>query len=184
MSFNLDDYIDAAASLAWVRENYPEASLQPTDPLRPFWIETIGDKTFIVYSASLYRTPDDPRPGQACAWEPFPGLTPYTRGSELMNAETSAWARACRSVMMPTKKIASTEEVKLSRERQTPTEDPWQTAQPTRSGHDKDQESSFDAPTCAHGLMRFWAPKDKPGAGAYYCKLGKDDPDKCERVSA
>ena len=183
MSFNLDDYIDAAASLSWVRENYPDASLQPTDPLRPFWIETIGDRHFVVYSASLYRTPDDQRPGIATAWEPFPGLTPYTKGSELMNAETSAWARACRAVMMPTKKIASTEEVKLSKERQL-NEDPWQTAQPTPAPRNKDPEPGFDAPTCIHGLMRFWAPKDKPGAGAYYCKLPKDDPDKCERISA
>lgn len=179
MSFNLDDYIDAAASLAWVRETYPEATLQPTDPLRPFWVETIKDRDFIVYSASLYRTPDDPRPGIATAWEPFPGLTPYTKGSELMNAETSAWARACRAVMMPTKKIASTEEVKLSKERQMQ-EDPWQTPQPTPTRN----EPESDAPRCAHGLMRFWAPKDKPGAGAYYCKLPKDDPDKCERISA
>ena len=28
------------------------------------------------------------------AFEPFPGRTPYTRGSELQNAETSAWGRA------------------------------------------------------------------------------------------
>jgi hypothetical protein len=29
------------------------------------------------------------RPGIGMAWEPFPGRTPYTKASELMNAETS-----------------------------------------------------------------------------------------------
>ncbi len=30
--------------------------------------------------------------------EPFPGKTPYTKDSELMNAETSAWGRALASL--------------------------------------------------------------------------------------
>ena len=186
----MDDYIDAAASLAWVRETYPEATLQPTDPLRPFWVETIKDRDFIVYSASLYRTPDDPRPGIATAWEPFPGLTPYTKGSELMNAETSAWARACRAVMMPTKKIASKEEVRQAKERieswsaadKSPEMDGWSTVTSQHS-HGRNPQTGSD-PECKHGTMKWWAPKDKPDAGAYYCPLPKDAADKCERVKA
>jgi hypothetical protein len=52
---------------------------------------------FIV-RAEAFRDPDDDRPGVGTAWEPFPGRTPYTRHSELMNAETSAWGRALASL--------------------------------------------------------------------------------------
>src|SRR5690606_7776514 len=91
-----------------------EGSLQPVDPVNPYRVETIGDRTFIVYTAAAYRHPDDRRPGIGVAWEPFPGLTPYTRNSELMNAETSAWGRAIIAVLAADAKrgIASLEEVR------------------------------------------------------------------------
>lgn len=70
--------------------------------------------SFIVYVAAAYRTPDDPRPGIGTAWEAYPGQTPYTAGSELMNAETSAWGRAIIAVGASDAKkgIASREEVR------------------------------------------------------------------------
>jgi hypothetical protein len=73
--------------------------------------------TFIVYVAAAYRTPDDPRPGIGCAWEPYPGRTPYTAGSELMNAETSAWGRALQAALVADTKtgVASREEVRNRR---------------------------------------------------------------------
>jgi hypothetical protein len=52
------------------------------------------EDTFIAYTCAAYRTADDQRPGIGVAWEPFPGQTPYTAASELMNAETSAQGRA------------------------------------------------------------------------------------------
>ena len=78
--------------------------------------------TFIVYVAGAWRTPDDPRPGIGIAWEPYPGQTPYTAGSELQNAETSAWGRAIIAVGASDAKrgIASREEV---RNRQAERED-------------------------------------------------------------
>jgi len=107
-------YIDVAARIAEFRTRYPEGSLQPVDPANPYRVETIGDRTFIVYTAAAYRHPDDKRPGIGVAWEPFPGLTPYTRNSELMNAETSAWGRAIIAVLAADAKrgIASLEEVR------------------------------------------------------------------------
>jgi hypothetical protein len=77
---------------------------------------------FIVYVAAAYRTPDDAAPGIGAAWEPYPGQTPYTLGSELMNAETSAWGRAIIAVGASDSKrgIASREEV---RNRQAERED-------------------------------------------------------------
>lgn len=94
--FNPSDsgYNEVATRIVEARKKHPEGILRPLDPATPYKIETIGDKTFIVYCAAFYRTPDDQMPGIGVAWEPFPGTTPYTRNSELMNAETSAWGRA------------------------------------------------------------------------------------------
>lgn len=66
----------------------------------------------IIYHAVAYRTPGDEKPGQGKASEPIPGLTPYTKGSELMNAETSAWGRALVALGFVGKKVASANEVR------------------------------------------------------------------------
>jgi hypothetical protein len=87
-------YNEVATRIVEARKKHPDGVLQPLNPARPYTIETVAEKTFIVYAAAFYRTPDDPRPGIGVAWEPFPGTTPYTKNSELMNAETSAWGRA------------------------------------------------------------------------------------------
>ena len=110
------DYVEVADRIKEFKQLYPEGSLQPADPLNPYRIETIDGKTVITYTAAAYRSPDDPRPGIGVASEPYPGKTPYTRDSELMNAETSAWGRAIVAVGIPTKHIASANEV---RNRQT-----------------------------------------------------------------
>ncbi|MGH7743330.1 MAG: hypothetical protein ACREQ5_00710 [Candidatus Dormibacteria bacterium] len=108
------DYIDVATRIAEFREKYPNGALQPADASVPYRIETIGDQVYIAVVAAAYRTPDDPRPGIGMAYEQFPGRTPYTRGSELQNAETSAWGRAIVAALVSdTKKgIASAEEVR------------------------------------------------------------------------
>lgn len=119
----LDDYIDVPSRIAEFRERYPEGSLQPADPHKPFEIQQVSgtDKngkditgTFIIYTAAAYRTPDDQRPGIGMAWEVFPGRTPYTAGSELMNAETSAWGRAIVAALASDSKrgVSSREEVR------------------------------------------------------------------------
>lgn len=104
---SLDDYIDVAQRIADFRERYPEGTLQPADPAKPWELAIVSGtkkdgeattQTFIVYTAAAYRTPGDTRPGIGVAWEIWPGRTPYTLGSELMNAETSAWGRAIIAV--------------------------------------------------------------------------------------
>jgi len=130
---SLDDYIDVAQRIADFRERYPQGCLQPlsSDNSHGFRIvqveghdknDQIIMQTFVVVVAAAYRTPDDPRPGIGMAWEVFPGRTPYTRGSELQNAETSAWGRAIIAVGASDAKrgIASREEV---RNRQAERED-------------------------------------------------------------
>ena len=109
----LSDYVDVPARIAEFRTKHPEGSLQPQDLSNPYKVETIGDRTYIVVIAAAYRTPDDPRPGIGMAYEQFPGRTPYTRDSELQNAETSAWGRAIVAALAADTKrsVASREEV-------------------------------------------------------------------------
>ena len=122
-SKGLDDYIDVAQRIAEFRVKHPEGSLQPLNPAQPFEIRDLAgtDKngkevrgTFIIYAAAAYRTPDDPRPGVGCAYEVFPGRTPYTAGSELQNAETAAWGRAIVAVLAADTRagVASQQEVR------------------------------------------------------------------------
>jgi hypothetical protein len=128
---NLDDYVDVAERIRIFRDRFPEGSLQPLDPSEPFQILEVGGQTFVVYTAVAYRSPTDTLPGIAVSWEPFPGKTPYTAGSELMNAETAAWGRAIIAALVAdSKKIASLDEVRARREAQNtghPSAEPRQT---------------------------------------------------------
>lgn len=120
---SLDDYVDVATRIAEFREQYPEGRLRPADPAQPYEIKQVqgfdpgGDiiqQTFIIVVAAAYRDAGDTEPGIGMAWEVFPGRTPYTRGSELMNAETSAWGRAIIAALASDsrKGVASREEVR------------------------------------------------------------------------
>lgn len=105
---SLDDYVDVAERILEFKKQHPDGSLQTVG----WHTVEVGGKTFIAYQAAAYRTPDDQRPGHGTAWEPFPGPTPYTRDSELMNAETAAWGRAIVAVgIAANRKIASKQEV-------------------------------------------------------------------------
>ncbi|CAB4142416.1 hypothetical protein UFOVP433_9 [uncultured Caudovirales phage] len=113
----LDDYVDVAERIRIFRERFPEGTLQPLDPSAPFHIVEVAGQTFIQYTAVAYRSPNDQLPGIAVSWEPFPGKTPYTAGSELMNAETAAWGRAIIAALVAdSKKIASLDEVRARRQ--------------------------------------------------------------------
>jgi len=124
----LDDYVDVATRIADFRAKHPDGYLAPVNPDQPYRIEEVTGtdrdgnpvtQTFIVYTALA----DDGtgRRGIGCAWEIFPGRTPYTRGSELMNAETSAWGRAIIALGASESKqgIASREEVRNRAAEQT-----------------------------------------------------------------
>lgn len=109
--FKIDpDYKEVPERMAEFFEKHPEGSFQTVgEP----WLMEVGGMSFLCYKVAAYRTPDDERPGIAMAWEPVPGTTPYTRNSELMNAETSAWGRAIIAIGASTaKKIASANEVR------------------------------------------------------------------------
>lgn len=104
----MDDYIDVAERLRMFKEKYPNGSLQQESIQ---FIDFAG-KSWVVYTAAAYRSPDDTRPGHGTAWEPVPGTSNFKRDSEVMNAETSAWGRAILAILVAdTKRIASKDEV-------------------------------------------------------------------------
>jgi len=161
-NFNIDPaYTEVAERMKIARELWPACIFRPVDPLNPYQIVTVKDLSYVVYSAALYRDPEDLLPAIGTAWEEIPGRTPYTKGSELMNAETSAWGRACIAAGIPSKKIASFEEVRNrqeTKEKAAPVSsvppvvwDPWtaplsETAPPAAI--------TFDAWNCIHGARK------------------------------
>lgn len=104
-----ENYNDVANRIAEFREKFPTGSLRQLD----LQFLTFGGKDWVVYTAAAYRTPDDECPGIGTAWEPVPGKTPYTRDSEVMVAETSAWGRALIATLAVDSKkgIASADEI-------------------------------------------------------------------------
>lgn len=126
MAFH-DDYVPVAERIVAFREQYPEGTLRPADPARPFEIVTVAGSTFLVVVAAAFRSADDVAPGIGMAWEPVPGLTNFTRNSELQNAESSAWGRAIIAVGAADAKrgIASAEDVRNRQSEQSdPLDDP------------------------------------------------------------
>lgn len=109
-SFGMDDYNTVPERIAEFRKKYPTGTLQPADVKL---VRDFGGADWIRYTAAAYRTPDDERPGMGTVMERVPGLTPYTKNSEMANAETSAWGRAIVAVLAADVKkgIASREEV-------------------------------------------------------------------------
>jgi hypothetical protein len=102
--FNMDDYVPVNERIEAFLAAYPEGSLQSE-------IVELSDKRVTV-RAYAYRTPGDERPGMGHSWLELPGKTTFTRGSELENAETSAWGRAIAALGFEVKRgVASAEEV-------------------------------------------------------------------------
>lgn len=124
MGYDLpDDYVDVAERVREFRTKHPDGSLQQHD----LQFVDFGGKAWVIYTAAAYRTPDDPRPGMGTAWEQVPGKTPFTRDSELQNAETAAWGRAIVAALAAdTKRIASADEVYARRAPEVPQETPAQ----------------------------------------------------------
>lgn len=119
MSIDLSNYVTVDERIEQAKQAYPEGRFTSE-------IVSLPDAfagQFVAVKAKFYRTADDPTPGEGLAWEPVPGKTPYTRDSELMNAETSAWGRALIAAFVADAKkgIASADEV---RNRQTQSQGP------------------------------------------------------------
>jgi hypothetical protein len=125
----LDNYIDVAARHRMALEKHPDLRVIEG----PVEVVTVDGQTHIAVTMTVYRDPDDPLPCTATAWEPFPGKTPYTRGSEMMNASTSALGRALGLMGFGIgKSIASRDEVANRQEPDRPTDTPRKPSEPRK----------------------------------------------------
>jgi len=113
---DLTNYVDVPTRFAMALERWPELRIIENRPE----VITVGDKTFIAVTVQAWRTPEDPISCQATAWEPIPGLTPFTKNSEMMNASTSALGRVLGFMMSFGPKMASAEEVRNRQETSAP----------------------------------------------------------------
>lgn len=106
----LAGYVEVKDRIARFYELYGQGRLVTTDVR--LTSEPDG-KPRVMVEAAAYRTPDDPLPGRGWSWMELPGTTPYTKGSELENTETSAWGRAIGSLgILIAEGIASGNEIR------------------------------------------------------------------------
>ena len=107
-AFNLGDYVDVPTRLAEALKRWPNLRIQETKPI----IVTVDNQQYVEISCTVWRDETDLLPMIAYCWEPIPGRTPYTKGSEMMNASTSCLGRALGFLGMGIgKSIASRNEV-------------------------------------------------------------------------
>ena len=116
MSFNLDNYVDVPTRLRMALEKYPDLRVQESQPT----FREVENKLYIEIRCTVWRDKDDQLPSIAYCWEPFPGKTPYTKDSEMMNCSTSALGRALGAMGFGIDhKMASKQEV-LARQTEQP----------------------------------------------------------------
>jgi len=115
---DLSNYVDVPSRFAIALDKWPDLRVVESPPE----VVTVGDQTFISVTMTIYRSLEDWKGTSGCAWEIIPGKSSFTRGSEMMNASTSALGRAI-GLMMPFGKMASMEEVR-NRQPETRTQKP------------------------------------------------------------
>jgi hypothetical protein len=119
MSFDLGSYTTVNDRLLELFTKYPDARIQNTVPR----VEMFDGREWWIVTTTIWRDPSDPIPVIASAAEPK-GTTPYTRDSEMMNAETSAIGRAILLVggigIKPGGGMASANEVRNRAEGDSP----------------------------------------------------------------
>lgn len=106
--FDLGEYVQVKDRLVALYELFGQARIETlyeltTEP---------DDKPKVICRALVYRTPDDAHPSTGTSWMYLPGTTPYTKGSEIENAETSAVGRAIGMMgILIDKSIATSNEI-------------------------------------------------------------------------
>jgi hypothetical protein len=128
---NLDNYVDVATRRKIAADLWPDLRIIEAEPK----VVTIGSDTFIAVTVTVYRNPDDELPTSATAWEAYPGKSSFTRGSEMMNASTSALGRALGFMGIGIGKSISTSDEIAPRqaERDKPAEAPRRLSEPRKA---------------------------------------------------
>ncbi len=107
--FSLGDYVEVRDRIAMFYEAFPSGAICT----EAAWVSVDDDVPRVWVRAVAYRAPDDAHPGVGHSWMVLPGTTPYTKGSELENVETSAWGRAIGACGIGlSKSVASADEVR------------------------------------------------------------------------
>jgi hypothetical protein len=106
MAWELKDYREVPERIAEWFERHPEGRIVCEI------VEFTPDR--VTVKASVFRGADslEPPAGVGHSYLGVPGTTPYTKGSELENAETSAAGRALVMAGIPAKSVASEGEVR------------------------------------------------------------------------
>jgi hypothetical protein len=106
----LEGYVEVKDRIKLFYAAHPDGRLVTTD------VRATSDPDGVPrvwVEAAAFRTADDPHPGRGWSWMVLPGSTPYTKGSELENTETSAWGRAIGALGIGIdKSIASANEIR------------------------------------------------------------------------
>ena len=111
---HMDNYVEVKDRIVMFYKQFPEGTLR----CKEWSITEVAGQAYFVYVALAFRSADDPAPAEGIAWEVTPGTTNFTRTSEAMNAETSAWGRAIVALGISADKgIASANEVRTAEER-------------------------------------------------------------------
>ena len=93
MAIDLNDYVLVKDRVRLFYERYPEGSISSR-----YELATVNGQDTYIVTALAYREPGDPAPGIGLGKIAVPGKTPFTRDSELENAQTKAWGRAIGSL--------------------------------------------------------------------------------------
>jgi hypothetical protein len=116
VSVDLSGYVTVADRLRAALEAHPDLRIVE----RGAELVTWADDHRLVCTVEVHRGDTDPVPVVASAAEVYPGRTPYTRGSELMNGYTSAVGRALGYMGFGlTAGLASADEVAVARSNST-----------------------------------------------------------------
>jgi hypothetical protein len=104
-NFDMRDYVPVNERISAFYEQHPDGSLQSEI------VELTPDR--VTVKAYAYRSDADPRPGIGHSSLTIPGGTSFTKGSEIENAETSAWGRAIAALGFEVNRgVATAEEVR------------------------------------------------------------------------
>jgi len=116
MAYDISGYVTVNERLKRALQQWPDLRVQETAPK----LVQAGNQLFIEVTTTVWRTPDDTLPAIARCWEPSPGTSNFTRGSEQQNASTSSLGR-CLGLMGVAidAGMASKDEVALAKHRQS-----------------------------------------------------------------
>jgi hypothetical protein len=105
------EYVRVAERIQEFFQKYPAGIIEPTFMNR----ETFKEDGFIIVETKVWRDQTDGRATVGNGWCTFPGLTNFTRNSELMNAETTSVGRALAMLgLLVNRGMASLEEVNMA----------------------------------------------------------------------